>query len=44
MRRELLEGPIALTLLRKTLPVIGGMIAWWQIRRVLAQTASTTKG
>lgn len=27
MRRELLEGPIALTLLRKTLPVIGGMIA-----------------
>ncbi len=27
MRRELLEGPIAATLLRKTLPVIGGMIA-----------------
>ncbi|WP_249322138.1 MATE family efflux transporter [Halomonas sp. PGE1] len=27
MRRELLEGPIATTLLRKTLPVIGGMIA-----------------
>ncbi len=27
MRRELLEGPIALTLLRKTLPVIGGMLA-----------------
>ncbi|MFW6345708.1 MAG: MATE family efflux transporter [Halomonas sp.] len=26
-RRELLEGPIAATLLRKTLPVIGGMIA-----------------
>ena len=26
-RRELLEGPIAVTLLRKTLPVIGGMIA-----------------
>ncbi|NIC06067.1 MATE family efflux transporter [Halomonas sp. DX6] len=27
MRRELLEGPIALTLLRKCLPVVGGMIA-----------------
>ncbi len=27
MRRELLEGPIAITLLRKTLPVIGGMLA-----------------
>lgn len=26
-RRELLEGPIALTLLRKSLPVVGGMIA-----------------
>ncbi|MDI5934325.1 MATE family efflux transporter [Halomonas kalidii] len=26
-RRELLEGPIALTLLRKSLPVIGGMLA-----------------
>ncbi len=27
MRRELLEGPIGLTLLRKCLPVVGGMIA-----------------
>lgn len=27
MRRELLEGPIALTLLRKCLPVVGGMLA-----------------
>nr|WP_298248786.1 MATE family efflux transporter [uncultured Halomonas sp.] len=27
VRRELLDGPIAATLLRKTLPVIGGMIA-----------------
>ncbi|WP_206022519.1 MATE family efflux transporter [Billgrantia bachuensis] len=27
VRRELLEGPIALTLLRKCLPVVGGMIA-----------------
>ncbi|MDZ7852712.1 MAG: MATE family efflux transporter [Halomonas sp.] len=26
-RRELLEGPIGLTLLRKSLPVVGGMIA-----------------
>ncbi|WP_104203550.1 MATE family efflux transporter [Billgrantia saliphila] len=26
-RRELLEGPIALTLLRKSLPVVGGMVA-----------------
>ncbi|MGM0703480.1 MAG: MATE family efflux transporter [Pseudomonadota bacterium] len=27
VRRELLEGPIATTLLRKSLPVVGGMIA-----------------
>ena len=27
VRRELLEGPIAATLLRKSLPVVGGMIA-----------------
>ncbi|MGM0986155.1 MAG: MATE family efflux transporter [Pseudomonadota bacterium] len=27
VRRDLLEGPIALTLLRKSLPVVGGMIA-----------------
>ncbi len=27
IRRELLDGPIALTLLRKSLPVVGGMVA-----------------
>jgi len=49
MRRELLEGPIAATLLRKTLPVIAGMlaanglmaiVAWWQIRRLLRQVST----